>query len=122
MCIMYTIREVSLQHGTQERKRSVITFKERNKQIIGEFLMSDAPMMNFAIIHDIQVVLRGVESSITRNCNRCSINITKEITYIEDLYTDLYEGLHTYAPYALDTTELLKLIRMWKEHLEQYKE
>ena len=119
---MYTIREVSLQHGAHERKRSVITFQERDKQIIGEFLMSDAPMMNFAIIHDLLVVLRGDEQSITRNGNRCSIKITKEQTYIEDLYTDLYEGLHTYAPYTMDTNEILALVRMWKNHLEQYDE
>ncbi len=119
---MYTIREVSLQHGDHQRKRSVITFKDRKKQIVGEFLMSDAPMMDFAIIHDIQVVLRGEEQSITRNGNRCTITITKEITHIEDLYTDLYEGLHTYAPYVMDTKEALTLIRMWKSHLKQFDE
>lgn len=118
---MYTIREVSLQHGTHERKRSVITFQEREKQIIGEFLMSDAPMMNFAIIHDIEVVLQGIENSITRNGNRCTITIMKYNTHIEDLYSDLYEGLHTYTPFSMDTNEVLALIRMWKNHLDQYK-
>lgn len=114
---MYTIREVSLQHGAHERKRSVITFQEREKQIIGEFLMSDAPLLEFAIIHDIKLVLHGEEKSITRNGNRCSIIIEKGSTHIEDLYNDLYEGLHTYPPFDMDTVELLDLIRMWKSHI-----
>ncbi len=117
--VMYAIKEITLQHGQHERKRSVITFEEREKQIVGEFLMSDAPMLQFAIIQDIEIVLRGEESCILRNGNRCSIKITKNTTHIEDLYTDLYEGLHTYAPYEMDTTEVLSLVRMWKKHIEE---
>lgn len=117
---MYTIREVSLQHGAHERKRSVITFNEQKMKIFGEFLMSDAPLMSFAIIHDIELVLQGVEKSISRNGNRCTTTITQDRIYIEDLYTDLYEGLHTYRPCSMDTNEALLLIQMWKKHLEQY--
>lgn len=119
---MYAIKEITLQQGQHERKRSVITFKEREKQIVGEFLMSDAPMLEFAIIQDIDIVLRGEESYILRSGNRCSVKITKDRTYIEDLYTDLYEGLHTYAPYEMDTNEVLSLVHMWKKHIEENEE
>ena len=114
---MYQVKEIRLTNGGRERKRLVIEFCDPDKQIVGEFLMSDAPMLNGIILQEIDQVLNGKKRMITSSGNRCFITVKSDVTMIEDLLTAM-EGVEAYPPYTLDTKELRELIVMWFEKIK----
>jgi|SRR5690625_421722 len=116
---MYEIREVIVKNGDFERSIWVINFEDSKYDIVGEFLMTDAPMMSYRILEDLKDVLTGKREEATVNGNRCSLRINKECTYIEDLFDGLFEDFDTYSPAHIGTKELRDLIYMWKETTEK---
>ena len=115
---MYEMKEIVLKNGPMERKRLVIEFTGRNKQIIGELLMVDVNVMNQQIVHDLEAVLKGETKEFQFSGNRCYVKGTKDVTYIEDLYEDM-EGMESYPAIEIDTKELLEIIYDWLERLKQ---
>lgn len=116
---MYEIREVLVRNGEHERSILVINFQDAKYDIVGEYLMTDAPMMNYRILEDIDQVLSGEKDELIINGNRCSLQIQGEKTYIEDLFDGLFEDFDTYDSLSLPTEELRELISMWREKTEE---
>lgn len=115
---MYEIREIAVKRGEEERSLWVIEFEDSSYDIIGEFLMTDAPTKNYRILEDLNKVLNEEEISIKISGNRCSLKISKNQTKMEDLFDGLFEDLETYSPIEIDTQFLRDLILEWKERTE----
>ncbi len=116
---MYQIKEVVLKNGEFTKKRSVITFDDPDMQIVGEFLMADAPMVGADILQQINTVLAGDRTTVESIGNRCAATIEKETTIITDLFEGM-EGVQVYAPYKINTLELRDLIEMWLRTLNEH--
>lgn len=114
---MYEIKEIILKNGPLERKRLVIEFSDTNKQIVGEFLMTDVNLVDRKIVQDIENVLSGKIKEVEFSGNRCYVKVKPDITYLEDLYEEV-EGMISYAPYEINTSELLEMIDIWLDRLD----
>lgn len=56
---MYEIREVIIKKGVTERSVWVIDFDDPSFEIIGEYLMTDAKLMNYQVLDQMAEVLSG---------------------------------------------------------------
>lgn len=115
---MYDIKEVVLKGKKHEKKRLVITFHDEAKEIVGEFLMTDAPLMDGEVVHTINKVLQGECKQETFIGQRCHMKIGKKETVISDLYAEI-DGMIPLRTYTINTVKLLELINMWLKQLEQ---
>lgn len=116
---MYHIREVILKSEHAERKRLIIEFKDPAQAIVAEFLMTDASLLNFSVLDDLNKVITGESDYLESSGNRCFLKIEPHKTYLEDLFEGLYTDFNTYPPYEIDTAELRDLVVMWKEKIEK---
>lgn len=116
---MYTIKEIVLKNKHHKQKRKVIDFHDPEMAIVAEFLMSDASLLNFSILQQIESVLSGKQQTASVNGNRCAVHMTKHQTVIEDLMTDMFDGIQTYETYKIDTATLKELILMWRNELQK---
>ena len=112
---MYEIREVIVNNRDEQRSIFVIHFSDSKYDIVGEYLMTDGPMMSYKILEDIESVLNGEQEVAQVSGNRCALQITKELTKIEDLFDGLFDDLDTYPSVEIETSLLKDLIEMWKE-------
>src|SRR5690625_4444247 len=119
---MYQIREVTLNNKHMERKRLIIEFADPAQAIVGEFLMTDASLLNFSILEDLNKVISGESNDLESSGNRCFLKITPHKTYIEDLYEGLYADFDTFPAYEMDTVELRDLVVMWKRKIAKLHE
>jgi len=117
--LLYTIKEVILKNKHHEQKRKIIEFHDPDMAIVAEFLMSDASLLNFYILKQIESVLSGKRQEASVNGNRCAVHITKHKTVIEDLLTDMFDGIQPYETYEIDTTTFKELILMWHDELQK---
>lgn len=115
---MYDIKEVVLKNKRQKKKRLVITFHDEKMTVVGEFLMTDVPLLNKEAVQLIEKVLQYECEQKFFTGQRCHLNITKETTTISDLYVDI-DGMIPLEPYTISTRTLLDLINMWLKRLEQ---
>lgn len=118
---MYHIREVILKSEQAERKRLIIEFDDPNRAIVGEFLMTDASLLNFSVLDELNKVLFGERDYIESSGNRCSLEIRSNQTLIEDLLAGLFTDFDTFPAYEMDTKELRDLVVMWKKESEELK-
>lgn len=116
---MYHIREITLKNNTLQKKRLIIEFDEQEKMIVAEFLMSDATLLNNAILKEIDEVLSGEQKKIESSFNRCSLEITKKITTFNDLFEDIL-GLDALIEYKMSTIELRNLIKKWFYEIDAF--
>jgi|SRR5690625_545307 len=110
--VLYQIKEITLTNGPKERKRSTIIFDDPKMQIVGEFLMTDAPMIQGEILRDMEQVISGEKEAIEVNGNRFFVTMKDDVTKIEDLFTGM-DGVETYPAYTMQTKELKELVEMW---------
>ncbi len=68
---MYEIREIVLKNGPVERKRLVIEFHNQDQQIVGEFLMVDANLLEGKIVREIKRLMVGRK----KKCNLVAIDV-----------------------------------------------
>lgn len=112
---MYEIKEIELKNRSITKKRLVISFHDEKMLIVGEFLMTDASLMDGEVLTLFKSVLTGEKSSETFSGNRCYVIINRDHTVIEDLLDD-----YSYPTYVMDTNELYDLTKMWLKRLAQY--
>jgi len=117
---MYKIREVTLKNGPKERNVLVIDFDDPDMQIVGEFLMADASMLQGKILQEIDFVLNNGKS-ITSNGNRCSLDVRPDTTIISDLFSGM-TGVDAYPAYEIETEKLRDLIVMWLTEIDKFKQ
>lgn len=111
---MYHFKEVMFAGGEKERKVLVISFDEPCKQILEEFLMADASMLNYSVLDQIEKVLTGEVEKVETSGNRCSLLIKKEVCYLEDLLEGMFDDFDTYPALEIPTREFRDLIVMWQ--------
>lgn len=99
-----------MKNGIHERKKKVIEFDDTNMQIVGEFLMTDAPLLGGEMLKEMNSVLTGQRDEVESSGNRCSVFIQADVTLIEDLF-------ETYPPYKIETKKLRDLTEMWLNKL-----
>lgn len=116
---MYDIKEIELTNKSMKKKRLVITFHDDKMGIVGEFLMTDAPLIGGNILNVLKSALNDKKNLIHVSGNRTHLQITKSYTTITDLF-DETDGLSPYEQYTIDTKTLYKLTKMWLERLESY--
>lgn len=117
---MYHFREMKLKSSSIEKKVLVIEFTDPKKAIVAEFLMTDASLISYEVLDIIEDVLSGTSNYKTFSGNRCSLEINKDTTQIEDLLTDVFEGFDTYPAYEINTIRLKELIIVWKNENNKY--
>lgn len=117
---MYEIREIELKNGDYTKKRLVIMFKDVGYEIVGTFLMSDAPMFQFELIEDIGAVLAGKRESFTQAGNRCHITVGVGETVIEDLFAEDAPDVSMETA-TVNTRKLLEWMKMWRKELQSFK-
>lgn len=118
---MYHFKEVQLKNAAVERKVLVIEFAEPRLAIVAEFLMSDASLLGFHVLEEIDRVLAGEVESITTSGNRCSLVINEKTTVIEDLLEGMFDDFETFETAELSTRELRELIIIWREKSSAFK-
>lgn len=112
---MYQFKEVKLKNAKKQGTVLAIGFDEPAYAIVGEFLMSDASMFDYAIIKDIEAVLNDEKEVVKTSGNRCALTIRKDTTKIEDLLDGMFDDVVTYEPIVMSTKELKHLTNVWKQ-------
>lgn len=118
---MYEIREIVLKNGPVERKRLVIEFHNQDQQIVGEFLMVDANLLEGKIVREIKRLMVGEKEEVQFSGNRCFVKVRRDKTYFEDLYEDV-AGMKSYPPYEMDTNEFYELVNMWFKRQAEFRQ
>lgn len=119
---MYQIREVTLKNKHEERKRLVIEFEDPAQAIVGEFLMTDASLLNYSVLEDLNKVIAKECTNLESSGNRCFLKIKPDKTYLEDLFEGLFTDVDTLPPYEINTKKLRDLVVMWKEKMAELNE
>lgn len=119
---MYHFKEVTIQNKqkTKEENVLVIEFTDPSMAIVGEFLMTDASLVNNSVLSDIEDIIACRSKSKTVTGNRCSLEIKRDQTIISDLFEDMFDGLETYPTYEIGTKQLRNLIVMWKKEKDKF--
>lgn len=117
---VYKIKEVILNHGKYQRKRLVIEFERLENAVLGEFLMTDAPLLSWSILQEMKDVLFGEIEVVQGSGNRTSWIIEKEITIISDLFSDMEEDIPVMESCTIETKKLYELTEMWQEKTQQF--
>lgn len=117
---MYRFKEVTLKNKMKEKRILVIEFDKREMEIVAEFLMTDASLLNYEVLDLIKRVLAGSSKGERFSGNRISLRIKKDTTNLTDLFAGMYEGFDTYPAYEIDTVELKRLIEVWKNKSREY--
>lgn len=118
---MYEIREIVLKNGPVERKRLVIEFHNQDQQIVGEFLMVDANLLEGKIVREIKRLMVGEKEEVQFSGNRCFVKVRRDKTYFEDLYEGV-AGMKSYPPYEMDTNEFYELVKMWFKRQAEFRQ
>ncbi|WP_051291522.1 hypothetical protein [Fictibacillus gelatini] len=82
---------------------------------------TEATQITDSILKYIDKVLSGESDYEEFNGNRCSIEIRKDKTLVEDLFEGLYDDFDTFPTYEISTQELRDLIVMWVKKVEEFK-
>src|SRR5699024_12552385 len=90
---MYQLRELTLQNQDKEKRILVIDFDDPAMDIVSEFLMSDATLLNAVVLDDINAVLNEGRETVETSGNRCGLVIGKKYTDIYDLFADILVDL-----------------------------
>lgn len=112
---MYKIKEVTLKQGEYQRKRLVIEFENPEQAILGELLMTDAPLLSWKLLREINSVLSGELSEVKGSGNRTSWIINAEKSIIEDLHAHLADDIPSMKTCVIETRKLYDLLKMWAE-------
>lgn len=115
---MYQFKEITVAHDQVERQVLIIEFTDPQKRILGEFLMNDASLLNYRVLDQLDRVLSGETEWEESSGNRCSLEISREKTVVEDLFSGMFADFTTLPTYEIDTKKLKDLIIIWKEKVE----
>ena len=119
---MFEIKEVMLNQGKHQRKRLVIEFELPEQAVLGEILMTDAPLLSWNILQEMNDVLCGEKEVVQGSGNRTSWVIQKEITTISDLFSDMDEDIPVMETCTIETKILYDLVKMWQSKTQQFNE
>lgn len=117
---MYQFKEVELKNKHQNKKVLAIEFKDQDMDIVAEFLMTDASLLDYGVLTQVDQVLAGNSKRKVSNGNRYGLVIERNTTKIEDLFEDLFDDFNTYEPYEMSTVKLRELIVMWRDKKDEF--
>lgn len=119
---MYQIKEITLHHGKQTRKRLIIEFNNQENAILGEFLMTDAPMFHGELLNEVKAVLKDEREIVNGSGNRTSWNIDKQKAVIDDLFAEMEENFTSYPSTIIETTKLYDIMTVWFQARKDFQE
>lgn len=119
---MYQIRKVVFKNEPIERKTLVIEFDNPQMDIVGEFLMTDASLVQYSVLDQIEKVLSGEIDVSESSGNRCMLEIKRDKTLLSDLFEGMFDGFDTFPAYEIETELLKDLIIMWKSSIEVFRQ
>lgn len=117
---MYHVKEITFKNEPTERKALIIEFTDPQMNIVGEFLMTDAGLVHYSVLDEIEKVLTGKLEYIESSGNRCFLEVNKDQTLVGDLFEGMFDGFDTFPSYEIETVLLKDLIVMWKKELEAF--
>lgn len=117
---MYEIKVKTLHHKGRRRKRLVIEFTDKKKEILQEFLMTDALLLDGELIQEVEALLRGDRMLVSGSGNRTSWHIDKECAVIDDLFADMGIDLPLFTSTAIETTKLYDIMIAWLQAQEDF--
>lgn len=117
---MYHFKEIELKNKDQTKKRLIIEFTENDMEIVADYLMSDASLLDYSVLSQIDQVLSGLSKHEESNGNRYSLVIKRDTTTITDLFADLYDDFDAYESYEINTVKLRELIAMWRDETQAF--
>lgn len=117
---MYQFREVELKNKKMIKKVLVIEFDQEDMAIVAEFLMTDASLLDYSILRQIDKVLSGEHNCEKANGNRFNLVIKPDTTRMEDLFEGLFDDFVTYPTYEMSTKTLRELIVMWRDKKDTF--
>lgn len=109
----YEIKEVELRNNSITKKRRIIQFADEQYEILAEFLMSDAPLMDWQIVRQVENVINGNATSIKSSGNRTHIHVTLEETVLTDLLSSIEKDFSALQPLRIKTENLYSLLQRW---------
>lgn len=109
----YEIKEVELRNNSITKKRRIIQFADEQYEILAEFLMSDAPLMDWQIVREVENVVNGNATSIKSSGNRTHIHVTLEETVLTDLLASIENDFSALQPLRIKTENLYSLLQRW---------
>lgn len=118
--MQYELKEITLHHKDRTRRKLVIEFSNPNFAIFGEYLMVDAPLLNWHILKEIKYVLANEKERVTSSGNRTIITITKEKTVIEDLLDGLADEDDLLAPVIIETETFYDVLVKWYDAVAKF--
>lgn len=113
MTMQYEIKEIKLQNKRKQRTRLVITFANPKYTLLSEYLMVDAPLLNWRILMDLQQVLSNKKEEVQLSGNRTSIMITKEETKLDDLLVGLVDEDDLLETVVMSTAKFHEILLQW---------
>lgn len=117
---LYKLKTVTVQGKMNNKDVLVVEFTDEAYQIIGAFLMTDAPLMNFSVLTLLEKVLVGKKAREQFSGNRCRLDITKEKTIINDLFSGLGDDVPAYRSCEVETRQLKDWVVQWKKDKESF--
>lgn len=119
---MFEITVKTLKHGDRQRKRLMIQFTDPNLEIIAEFLMTDAELLERKILRELEDVLSARQTTAQFSGNRTNIKMNKQITEITDLFFGLDDNMETYQAVEIDTEKFKNIIDEWFSAVDKFNE
>jgi|SRR5690625_6159994 len=119
---MYELKTVTVHGKGKQQKKDVLVAEVSDERfaIIGAFLMTDAPLMNYAVLKRIDAVLTGEETESTFSGNRCSVTIKPDVSELEDLFAGMGDDVPAYETCEIETERVKDVILKWKKDKEAF--
>lgn len=117
---MYQFKEIELKNKEIKKKVLVIEFEKEEMGIVAEFLMTDASLLDYKVLDQVDQVLSGLSRREEANGNRYGLVINRDKTRIEDLFEDLFDDFDTYQAYEMTTVKLRELIVSWRDRKDAF--
>lgn len=117
---MYHFKEIELENKNMKKTVLAIEFEAEDMAIVAEFLMTDASLLDYKVLSQIDRVLAGTSRIEHANGNRYGLVIKRDMTRMEDLFEDLFDDFQTYPAYEISTVKLRELIVSWRDKKAEF--
>lgn len=116
----YEIKVIELQNKNETRKRLVIEFNNEKYALLAEYLMIDAPLLNWRILSELEKVLGNKQSKIQLTGNRTTISMTKDHTTIRDALADMMGDTSKLESILMKTDKFKQILVQWYEKYTEF--
>jgi len=119
--LLYKVREIELKNKNQTIKRLIIEFEDSACAILAEYLMVDAPLLNWKVINEMDAVLNERKKETQLSGNRTLITVNNLETKIEDLLAGMVDESDKLPTVVIETDAFHHILINWYETLSKFK-